>query len=115
MRGGYNVYPVEVETAIERHAAVKEAAVIGVPHPKWTQTVKAIVVLNDGAEATAEEIIEHCKTLIASYKKPTSVEFLDGPRPRTSTGGKDHAALDARFGGGNYPGGVTQTLGAPRR
>jgi acyl-CoA synthetase (AMP-forming)/AMP-acid ligase II len=110
--GVENVYPVEVETALERHAAVKEAAVIGVPHPKWTQTVKAIVVLNDGASATENALIEHCKSLIASYKKPTSIEFLDEPLPRTPAGMKDHAALDARFGGGNYPGTTAQTMGA---
>ena len=107
--GVENVYPVEVETALEKHPAVQEAAVIGVPHPKWTQTVKAIVVLKDGAQATEDELIEHCKSLIASYKKPTSVEFLTEPLPRAQTGQKDHAALDERFGGGNYPGGVVRS------
>lgn len=108
--GVENIYPVEVEGVIERHPAVKEAAIIGVPHPKWTQTVKAIVVLNDGASATEDEIIEHCKAHIASYKKPTSVEFLSEPLPRRPDFGKDHAALDERFGGGNYPGRVARSL-----
>src|SRR5206468_111441 len=70
-----NIYPAEVEGCIQKHPAVKESAIIGVPDPKWTQSVKAIVVLEDGKTATAEEIIEHCRANIASYKKPKSVEF----------------------------------------
>jgi acyl-CoA synthetase (AMP-forming)/AMP-acid ligase II len=98
-----NIYPAEVEGCIARHAAVKEVAVIGVPDPKWTQSVKAIVVLRDkGESATAEEIIEHSRANIASYKKPRFVEFVDAlPRKNSLV---DYDALDAQFGGGGYPG-----------
>ncbi len=98
-----NIYPAEVEGCITAHPAVAECAVIGVPDPKWTQSVKAIVVLHAGASATADDIVEHCRTHIASYKKPRSVEFVDQlPRQGFTV---DYDALDARFGGGGYPGG----------
>lgn len=106
-----NIFPAEVENCIESHPAVKEAAVIGVPNERWAQDVKAVVVLRDGTEATAEEIIEHCRARIASYKKPKTVEFIDA-LPRTGGYAKDYEALDARSGGGGYPGG--DTLGAGR-
>jgi long-chain acyl-CoA synthetase len=97
-----NIYPVEVEGCIARHPAVAACAVIGVPDPVWTQSVKAIVVLRKDARASAEEIVEHCRAHIASYKKPRSVEFVDElPRKGFAV---DYAALDARFGGGGYPG-----------
>jgi long-chain acyl-CoA synthetase len=97
-----NIYPAEVEGCISRHRAVAEAAVIGVPDPKWTQSVKAVVVLKSDATATAEDIIEHCRASIASYKKPRSVEFIDRlPRQGFAV---DYDALDERFGGGGYPG-----------
>jgi len=98
-----NIYPAEVEACINKHPAVKESAIIGVPDPKWTQSVKAIVVLNDGETATAGDIIEHCRANIASYKKPKSVEFVDSlPRDGWLV---DYDALDEKFGGGDYPGG----------
>ena len=97
-----NIYPSEVEGTLAKHPAVKEAAVIGVPDKTWTQSVKAVVVLKDGESATAEDIIEHCRSLIASYKKPRSVEFVDAlPRQGWLV---DYDALDAQFGGGGYPG-----------
>lgn len=98
-----NIYPAEVEGCIRSHPAVADVAVIGVPDPVWTQSVKAIVVLRAGMTASAEEIIEHCRARIASYKKPRSVEFVDA-LPRKGLG-IDYDALDARFGGGGYPGG----------
>jgi long-chain acyl-CoA synthetase len=99
-----NIYPTEVESALATHPAVKEAAVIGVPDPTWTQSVKAIVALKDGESASAEDIIEHCRATIASYKKPKSVEFVDAlPRQGWLV---DYDALDAQFGGGGYPGGT---------
>jgi acyl-CoA synthetase (AMP-forming)/AMP-acid ligase II len=98
-----NIYPAEVEGCITRHPAVAECAIIGVPDEQWTQSVKAIVVLQEGASATADEIIDHCRAQIASYKKPRTVEFLEKlPRDGFAV---DYAALDERFGGGGYPGG----------
>ena len=65
--------------------------------------MKAIVVLNQGANTTAEAIIEHCRAHIASYKKPRTVEFVEKlPRDGFAV---DYDALDAQFGGGGYPGG----------
>ena len=99
-----NIYPTEVEQCIAKHPAVQEAAIIGVPDPTWTQSVKAIVVLKEGETATGEDIIEHCRANIASYKKPRTVEFVDKlPRDGWMV---DYDALDAQFGGGGYPGGT---------
>jgi acyl-CoA synthetase (AMP-forming)/AMP-acid ligase II len=107
--GAENIFPAEVENCLEAHPAVKEAAVIGVPNERFLQDVKAVVVLNGTAPVTADELIEHCKRNIASYKKPKTIEFLDA-LPRTAVGMKDYAALDEKFGGGGYPGGAN--LGA---
>ncbi|MEZ5170052.1 MAG: AMP-binding protein [Acidimicrobiia bacterium] len=98
-----NIYPAEVEAALKRHDAVADAAIIGVPDEKWEQSVKAIIVLEDGRSVTAEDLIEHCRSTIASYKKPRTVEFVDAlPKRGNET---DYDALDAQFGGGGYPGG----------
>lgn len=98
-----NIYPIEVERCIALHPDVAECAVIGIPDPKWVQSVKAIVVARDGAAITADDVIEHCRAHIASYKKPRTVEFVDElPKQGWAV---DYDALDERFGGGNYPGG----------
>ncbi|MEW1656090.1 AMP-binding protein [Streptomyces sp. NPDC093707] len=83
--GGENVSSIEVEDAIFGHPAVAEVAVIGVPHEKWGETIKALVVLAEGATAQEADIIAHCKRHLAGYKAPTSVEFRDAI-PRTATG-----------------------------
>ena len=75
--GGENVYSAEVENAVAQHPAVAVCSVIGIPSDEWGETVHAIVILKPGKSATAEEIIAHCKTLIAGYKCPRSVEFVD--------------------------------------
>ena len=75
--GGFNVMPTEVERLIETHPAVAEAAVIGVPHEVWGETVLAYVRVKPGAEVTAESIIQFCKERSATFKCPTSVIFLD--------------------------------------
>jgi len=83
--GGENVSSIEVEDCLFSHPAVAEVAVIGVPDEKWGETIKALVVLADGADATEAEMIAHCKERLARYKAPTSVEFRDSI-PRTATG-----------------------------
>lgn len=99
-----NIYPPEVETCLTAHPAVKQAAIIGVPDPQFTQSVKAIVVLEQGQSLSAAEVIEHCRGHIASYKKPKFVEFVE--LIPTANGAIDYDALDAAYGGGGYPGGV---------
>jgi long-chain acyl-CoA synthetase len=101
--GVENVYPAEVEAAIARHPAVEAVCVIGVPDPEWDQNVKAVVVRRAGHQVTENDIIEHCKAEIASYKKPRIVEFTDA-LPRDAVGFVDRDAVDDAFGGGGYPG-----------
>ncbi len=84
--GGENVYSVEPERALFLHPAVREAAVIGIPSEQWGEAVHAVVVLKDGASATAEELIAHCRTLIGGYKCPRSIEFRAEPLPVTPVG-----------------------------
>jgi acyl-CoA synthetase (AMP-forming)/AMP-acid ligase II len=83
--GGENVSSIEVEDVVFAHPAVAEVAVIGVPDPKWGETVKALVVLAPGAEADEAGIIAHCRERLAHYKCPTSVELRD-ELARTATG-----------------------------
>jgi long-chain acyl-CoA synthetase len=85
IRGGYNVYPREIEEVLYGHPAILEAAVVGVPHGELGEEVGAAVVLNEGAEASAEEIREHCKSEVAAYKYPRHVWFLD-ELPKGPTG-----------------------------
>jgi acyl-CoA synthetase (AMP-forming)/AMP-acid ligase II len=98
-----NIYPAEVEACVRAHPAVVEVCVIGVPDPVWTQNVKAVVVLRDGASATADDIVQHCRERIASYKKPKVVEFVSA-LPRSASGFVDRSAVDDAHGGGGYPG-----------
>jgi len=83
--GGYNIYPREVEEVLFECPKVKEAGVIGVPDPYRGETVKAFVVLKDGATATADEIIAFCRTRLASYKVPRQVVFRDS-LPKSGVG-----------------------------
>jgi fatty-acyl-CoA synthase len=83
--GGENVSSIEVEDALFQHPAVAECAVIGVPHEKWGETVKALVVKREGVDVTEAELIEFCRGRMAHYKCPTSVEFRDA-LARTATG-----------------------------
>ncbi len=84
--GGENVSSIEVEDCLFQHPAVAEVAVIGVPHERWGETVKALVVRRGGNEAVDEDtLIAHCREHIAHYKCPTSVEFRD-ELARTATG-----------------------------
>jgi acyl-CoA synthetase (AMP-forming)/AMP-acid ligase II len=94
--GGENVYPAEVENALAHHPAVADVAVIGVPHERWGETVKAVVILASGAEATPEELIEFARSRLARYKCPTSVDFAD-ELPRTPTGKVMKKELRAQY------------------
>ncbi len=84
--GGENVYSIEVERALFLHPAVREAAVIGVPSEQWGEGVHAVIVLNEGASATPEQLTAHCRELIGGYKVPRSYEFRAEPLPVTSVG-----------------------------
>jgi acyl-CoA synthetase (AMP-forming)/AMP-acid ligase II len=75
--GGENVYSAEVENALASHPAVAACAVIGIPDAEWGERVHAVVVLQPEQRATPDEIRTHCKTLIAGYKAPRSVDFVD--------------------------------------
>ena len=77
IRGGYNVYPAEIEDVLHAHPAVAEAAVIGIPDDRLGEEVMAIVTLRAGASLTAPELIAYCKERIAAYKYPRVIEFRD--------------------------------------
>jgi acyl-CoA synthetase (AMP-forming)/AMP-acid ligase II len=75
--GGYNVFPLEVEQAILSHPAVQDCAVVGVPHEKWGEAIKAVVELKPGCTVTEEALIALCKEKIGHIKAPKSVDFID--------------------------------------
>lgn len=83
--GGENVSSIEVEDVIFSHPDVEEVAVIGVPDEKWGETIKALVVKRADATLSEAELIAYCKSKMAGYKAPTSVEFRDA-LARTATG-----------------------------
>ncbi|MBH05711.1 MAG: AMP-dependent synthetase [Phycisphaeraceae bacterium] len=75
--GGENIYPREIEEVLVQHQAVREVAVIGVPDPKWGESIKAVISLLPSESVTEEDLIDFCKQHIASYKKPKSIDFMD--------------------------------------
>jgi long-chain acyl-CoA synthetase len=85
IRGGYNVYPREVEEVLYEHPKIREAAVVGVPHDEWGEEIGAAVVLHEGEELSAEEVGAYVKDRIAAYKYPRIVWFLDD-LPKGPTG-----------------------------
>ncbi len=100
--GGENIYSVEVERVIDRHPAVAEAAVIGVPDPYWGESVRAIVVLKAGAQASSDDLVAWCRSNLASFKKPRSVAFVDA-LPRNATGKILKHVLRMRHGQPEHP------------
>jgi acyl-CoA synthetase (AMP-forming)/AMP-acid ligase II len=95
--GGYNVWPAEVENALCAHPAVGEAAVVGVPHPKWGETVVAVVTLRAGECATEDELIDWCRVKVGSVKKPTSVVISADPLPKSPVGKLLRRTVRAQF------------------
>lgn len=83
--GGENVYPKEVEDVLYEHPAVQECAVVSAPDERWGERVQAVVVLKEGAAASEEELIEHCKKKLAGYKCPKSIQMWDS-LPKTPIG-----------------------------
>ena len=83
--GGENIYPAEVENVLNGHAAVKEVAVLGVPHEKWGETPRAVVVLRPGMSASPAELIAFTRERLAHYKCPSSVVFAE-VLPRNASG-----------------------------
>jgi long-chain acyl-CoA synthetase len=95
--GGENVYSGEVEAIIYAHPAVREAAVFGIPDPKWGELVMACVVPKPGMALTLEELVAHCRQSLASYKIPRRVEFLDTELPKSGSGKILKRMLRERF------------------
>ena len=97
--GGENVFPSEVQNVIGKMDAVKDVAVIGIPHEKWGEALQAVVILNEGKTVTDKEIVEFCRGKIAGYKIPKSIDFIkDEEMPRTATGKILHRKLREKYG-----------------
>jgi acyl-CoA synthetase (AMP-forming)/AMP-acid ligase II len=96
--GGENVYSREVEEALMAHPGVADAAVIGVPDPKWGEAVKGIVVRKPGTDYTDADLIAHCRSLIAGYKCPKSIAFV-AELPRLPSGKVSKVKLREQFHG----------------
>ena len=94
--GGFNVYPREIEDILAEHPAVSQVAVIGVPHDKWGEAVKAVIVLRPGARADVDELIASVADRKGSFQAPKSIEFVDSI-PQTPVGKPDKKALRAHY------------------
>jgi fatty-acyl-CoA synthase len=94
--GGFNVYPREIEDILAEHPAVSQSAVIGVPHSKWGEAVKALVVLRPGQAVSAQELIDLVAQRKGSFQAPKTLEFIDSI-PQTAVGKPDKKALRAKF------------------
>ncbi len=97
--GGFNVYSSEVEGTIMEMSEVKECAVIGVPHEKWGEAIKAIVALAEGKTTTEEGVMAYCKKQLGSVKTPKSVEFWP-ELPKTANGKMDKKTIRQKFWAG---------------
>ena len=97
--GSSSVIPKEVEDVIALHPAVAEVAVVGLPDLEWGEAVTAFVVLKPGMAASERDLVEQCRSHLASYKKPRSVRFVES-LPRSHYGKVIKAQLIARTAGG---------------
>jgi acyl-CoA synthetase (AMP-forming)/AMP-acid ligase II len=83
--GAENVYPVEVEQVLYRHPDIEEAAVIGLPDERWGEAVTAVIVAKAGSHLTEQDVIDHCRPLMAGFKRPRRVRFTEA-LPRNPSG-----------------------------
>ncbi|MGD9181968.1 MAG: AMP-binding protein, partial [Desulfobacterales bacterium] len=97
IRGGENISPAEVEGVLYSHPKIEDAAIIGISDAKWGQVPRAIVVLKKRAVATPEEIMEHCKSELAGFKRPRSIIFVDS-LPRNQMGKVLKKELREKYG-----------------
>jgi acyl-CoA synthetase (AMP-forming)/AMP-acid ligase II len=96
--GGENIYPSEVEGILGAHPKVRDVAVVGVPHDKWGEAVRAAVVLHAGQTASEAELLDWCRSRMAGYKRPQDIVFLvEAEMPRTATGKILHRMLRDRL------------------
>jgi long-chain acyl-CoA synthetase len=100
--GGENVYSTEVEDVLFRHEAVLEAAVFGIPDARWGEAVHAVVVLR--SEVTEDELVRHCREVIAGYKVPRRIEVRAEPLPKSGAGKVLKRELRAPFWAGRDAG-----------
>jgi acyl-CoA synthetase (AMP-forming)/AMP-acid ligase II len=99
IRGGENIAPAEVEAVLYSHPHVDEAAVIGMPDVEWGQRIVAVVAVRPGVAVTQDELIEHCRQRLSSFKKPEVVHFVDA-LPKNPMGKVLKKDLRVQFGGG---------------
>ncbi len=95
--GGENIYSTEVEQALQMLPGVRMCAVVGLPDEKWGERVVAAIIRDPSADLSPDEVIAHCRSLIARYKAPKQVEFLDS-FPVTPTGKVKKATLREQLG-----------------
>ena len=95
--GGENIYAAEVENILNRHPKISQCVVIGVPHPKWGEGVKAIIIPKPGETLTEAEVLDYCKGAMASYKKPQVIEFVK-EIPMLATGKVDKVTIRKKYG-----------------
>ncbi len=86
IRGGFNVYPREIEEVLYTHPAISEVAVLGIPDAKLGEEIKAIIYLKTGALVSENDIRAYCKDRVAAYKYPRIIQFIDQPLPKNATG-----------------------------
>jgi acyl-CoA synthetase (AMP-forming)/AMP-acid ligase II len=103
VRGGYNVYSVEVESVLYEHPAVGQCAVVGKPHPELGEDVLAFVAPKPGEKVTAEDLQEFAKDKLADYKRPRDIRFIES-MPINPTGKVDKRSLKAQYLGGKEDG-----------
>jgi acyl-CoA synthetase (AMP-forming)/AMP-acid ligase II len=86
IRGGENIYPIEIEGILQTHPAVVEAAVYGAPHDHWGEELAATVSLHDGSSVTAQELQDHVASQLATFKVPSHITLSDEPLAKNATG-----------------------------